>query len=402
MSGKDALKTWLSDKLQRLLGVKRVETQLVQICQHLQLTASAAGECQRAASEGLISVAKAIQADLAKIEQLAEAAYCQQRLLEPISTEAAVTGQSVAPARMATVGHATFANLEELKRLESQGLFILGCARSGTTILARSLNRSPDVLLLEEPNFFLLEQVTEFVSFFNRLHASLGNRCMKGTYLPPPRSCDGGPIASLLRLAGDYRYVGEKVAVGPHDYPANWSRRFLDFHGKYFLRAKYLHIVRTPAESIWSMHKMFPERPISRLFETWLRTIALSLDAYHVFPNSKVLFFEDVDQSLIERLGKWLGLPVPSLPGTFGRKYIYSALSPGEVPEPLLPFADRCRECTAIYRELRVSFSRDEFVYCGSTTEWAHFDALLRRIDKMIDDLAVVESSGARPLRIAA
>jgi hypothetical protein len=150
------------------------------------------------------------------------------------------------------------------------------------------------------------------------------------------------------------------------------------------------------------MHKMFPDRPILRLFEVWLRTIALSLDAYHVFPNSKVLFFDDLDQSLIERLSPWLELPIPSLPGTFGRKYMYSAVSPGHIPEPLLPFADLCHECTAVYRDLRESFSSDELVYCGSTTEWAYFDTVLRHLQKMIDDVSVTENAHDRQLRIAA
>lgn len=399
MSGKDAVKTWLADRFQRLFGVRRLEAQLAQICEQLQ--AAAASACQRAASDTLTSSAEAILAALDGIEQQLAAPIDNRHLL--LDPRLSLTGPAdVSPTSVPSPVPRTTAKLDDLRRLENQGLFILGCARSGTTILTRSLNRAPDLILLEEPSFFLNQHVNEFVSFFNQLHASMGNRCMKSTYLPPPRTRDGGPIDTLSRLAEDYRYVGEKVAVGPHDYPANWCQLFLDFQGKYFLRGKYIYIVRTPVESIWSMHKMFPDRPIAHLFETWLRTIALSLDAYHVFPNSRVVFFEDVDQQLVERLGRWLELPIPGLPGTFGRKYIYSALSPGEIPEPLAPFADQCHECTAIYRDLRESFSRDEFVYCGSATEWAYFNGLFRRIEQAIECLPEVESHVGGQLRLAA
>jgi hypothetical protein len=65
---------------------------------------------------------------------------------------------------------------------------------------------------------------------------------------------------------------------------------------------------------------------------------------------------------------------------TFGRRYTYSAIDPNRIPEPLLPFTDLCRECTALYRELRENFSSTEYAYRGSTTEWAYFDTVLRPV----------------------
>jgi hypothetical protein len=292
-------------------------------------------------------------------------------------------------------------DLDQLRSLERQGLFVLGCARSGTTILTRSLNRSPDVLVLEEPSYFLHEHVADFVGFFNALHKSMGNRCLKGTYLPPAVVPEVGPIAMLLRLCRDYRLVGEKTAIGPHDYPTNWPQAYLDFQGKYFLRARYVYIMRTPVEVIWSMHKMFPDRPVWRLFEAWLAAIALSLDAYHVFPNSRLVFFDDLGQEMIDRLGEWLDLPIPSVPGTFGNKYMYSALDPNKIPQPLRAFGNLCRECASLYSELRESFCNKEYVYRGSTTEWVYFDSVLRRLQAMIDDLRS-EPADSLPLRQAA
>ena len=371
MPGKNALKKWLSDRTHSLLGVKRLQALLAQLQEQLQ-AGTAADESQLAAAEDLRIAVESLRAAISEAGPILHA----RRDVQP--------------------------DVPALQALDKQGLFILGCARSGTTILARSLNRSPDVLLLEEANLFLLNGVCDFVSYFNKHHASMGNRCLKGTYLTPPLASEDGPMATLLRLGSQYRLIGEKVALGPHDYPPNWSQAYLDIQGKFFFHAKYLHIMRTPVESIWSQHKMFPDRPISRLFEIWLKSIALSLDAYHIFPNSKILFFDDLGHQLIERLSIWLEVPIPTLPGTFGRKYMYSALPPDGIPEPLLPFEELCRECTALYRDLRENFSREEFVYCGSTTEWAYFDTVQRQIQQTIDSLSTAEPARRAQLRIAA
>ncbi|HET6879803.1 MAG TPA: hypothetical protein VFI31_06600 [Pirellulales bacterium] len=284
---------------------------------------------------------------------------------------------------------------ESLRRLESQGLFILGAARSGTTILTRCLNRGREIMLLEEPSFYLNAHTTDFVGYFNELHASMGNRPMKGTYLAPPLMPEPGPLATLLRLGRDYRFVGEKAAVGPHDYPPEWPRRYLDFQAKYFLRAKYVCIARTPVESIWSMHKLFPDRPIPRLIEAWLRALALSLDAYNVFPEARLVFFDHLNDRMIERLGDWLDVAIPVTAGTFGRNYIRSAVRQGEIPGVLRPFTGVLRKCTDVYDELRENFSPDEHVYSSSVSEWHYFAATHRQIETLLERLA---SEDAREL----
>jgi hypothetical protein len=369
MPSTDALMRWLSGKAQGFLGVKGVHTQLAQIHEQLQTSAAAAIECQQVAME---------------------------------SMRATVAAMNVGVLNRLPSLEASRSDLEALRSLESQGLFILGCARSGTAVLTRSLNRSPDIMLLEEASFFLRQEIADFTMFFNQLHASWGNRCIKGTYLAPPLVLENGLLPTLLRLGRDYRYIGEKIAVGPRGYPSTWPQAYLDFQARYFLRSKYLYIVRTPVEVVWSMRKLFPDRPIPWFFETWLQTIAVSLDAYQVFPNSRVLFLEDLGQPTIERIIQWLGLPVPKLPATIGRKYMSSALSPGEVPESLAPYGDWCRECTAIYRDLRASFSREEFVYCGATSEWSYLDSVLRRIESLLDDVTAAVSVITRQLRVAA
>jgi hypothetical protein len=105
---------------------------------------------------------------------------------------------------------------------------------------------------------------------------------------------------------------------------------------------------------------------------------------------------------MIDRLSQWLDLPIPTLQGTFGRKYIYSALDAERIPPPLVPLAEICRECTALYHELRASFSTEDYVYDGSTTEWAYFDGLLRYVKRLKEKLQATDAGGVLRLAKAA
>lgn len=282
-----------------------------------------------------------------------------------------------------------------LQSLAQGALFVVGCARSGTTILTRCLNSAPQIMLLEEPLFFLHEEVVDFAQFFNDRHAAMGNRRQKGSFVAPPVTAECGPLGLLCRLRHDHRYVGEKVAFGPQEFPPDWSYRYLDFQSKYFLHSRYVLIMRTPVEAIWSMHKMFPERPIPRLFETWLHSTALLLDAYQLFPHCRIVFFNDLDLSLIDRLSAWLEVPVAVTPGTLATHAIRSTVVPGVLPESLLAFEPLCDRSTAIFDDLRASFSRSEMVYSGPTNRWDFFFSIHQRIEALLSELSA--PSGEAP-----
>ncbi|HVX14642.1 MAG TPA: sulfotransferase [Pirellulales bacterium] len=300
-----------------------------------------------------------------------------------------VPALGVSPGNPSTSGPSCGSNGAALRSLAQHGLFVVGCARSGTTILTRCLNRASEVMLLEEPYFFLHEGVADFSRFFNDRQASLGNRRRKGTYVPPAIAPEFGPLGLMCRLQREYRFVGEKVAFGPQDFPPDWCQRYLDFQSKHFAHSRYVLIMRTPVESLWSMHRMFPEAPIPRLFETWLRTTALLLDAYQIFADSRMVFFDDLKPTLIASLSDWLEAPIRIEPGTLDRKYVHSALPRGGVPEPLLAFEELCGRLTRIYDDLRTSFCKDRLVYNGGVNQWSFFHDVHARIEQLLDELVV-------------
>ncbi|HEX7376133.1 MAG TPA: hypothetical protein VF278_03425 [Pirellulales bacterium] len=369
-------KQWLLGKTQALLGISRLRAQLTQEHGESLAAQGDARQLQAAANETLARLALKLDTCAAAVEQWKAGNEAAEAAPSPPSP----------------------ADLERLRAIEGQGLFIFGCARSGTTILMDSLNRSPEVFLLAEPDISFHEHETDFVTYHNAKHVGYANRRMKGNYLPPPILPENGPLDALLRLARDYRHVGEKTAIGPGDYPADWQQMYLDFHAKYFLRGRHIFILRRPVESIWSMTKLFPTWPLARLFRAWLQTTSLVLEAYHLFPHSRVVFFEDLADVMIHRLGQWLETSIPTVPGTFGDNYVRSAVLGNDVPAPLRPFGGLCRAMTGLYRDLRESFSHEEYVYRGSASEWAYFDARWREVAAMLSRLAAGEGEEERQL----
>jgi hypothetical protein len=372
--GSNGLKRWLQRKAQALFGVSELQAQL------------------HAISETSAQMVRLV----------AENNEILSRVAAQLESCGPLTGPSHTGGVGAHAAPAPTVDIEALRAIERQGLFLFGCARSGTTILMDSLNRSHDILLLAEPDLCLNQHETDFVAFLNKKHLGYGNRRIKGNYLPPPITGSNGPLEALLRLAHDYRYIGEKSAFGPSDYPPEWQQMYLDFHATYFQRGRYVFIVRRPVESIWSMNKKFPIWPIPRLLRAWLESLSLVLEAYHAFPHSRLVFFEDLGDVMIGRLAQWLEVPIPTVPGTFGNKYVRSAVINDDIPDPLRPFAALCHECNDLYRVLRESFSTEDYVYRGSTSEWAFFDARWRHVAAMLSQLTDMHAKAESERRRAA
>ncbi len=69
--------------------------------------------------------------------------------------------------------------------LRGSNLFVLGCARSGTTILQNALNDSDQVFLFGEPDFHTDPGTPDFARRYNAMHRSWSNHATKSTFCPP-------------------------------------------------------------------------------------------------------------------------------------------------------------------------------------------------------------------------
>lgn len=364
------MKAWLARRIQGLLGVERLLQSQGISAQHLQDLRQTLANAQSSAQ----ARSDAAEARLQSTTRLLESINDRLDLL------ASLWADPSASSRPESSCHA-----EMLERIESQGLFILGSARSGTSVLTRCLNSSPEVFLLEEPNFFQHEHIQDFAAFFNAMHAAMGNFPFKGTYVPPPAAPENGPLGLLHRLCRQYRYAGEKQAIGPHDYPPNWKQLFLDFNAKYFLRSRRLITIRRPSETLWSMHKLFPASPVPRLFEAWLESLSLSIDVYRVCPNSSLMFFEDFGKPALDRLGEMLGVKFGVPASVLGKHQICSQLDDGELPPVLKPYAELCRDCSRLYGEFREFACCERPDYGEQATEWDVFGEFQMRICALVE-----------------
>ncbi len=146
------------------------------------------------------------------------------------------------------------------------------------------------------------------------------------------------------------------------------------------------------------MHKLFPGAPIPRLIDAWLQSLSLAIDVYRVCPNSYLLFFNDFGPGMLDRLSELLGVKIPVPATMLGGNYVRSRLKEGELAAPLAPYADLCYQCIDLFEELRANVCPQSFAYNGAANEWEFFDALQRRIQKLVEQVKAAD----QPQRAAA
>jgi hypothetical protein len=249
-------------------------------------------------------------------------------------------------------------SVDDIRAVAEHGLFIVGNARSGTSILLDCFNLSPEVFLFGEANLYIRHLCEDFAEEFNRLHVGFKNRRGKGTYVPPSPLPESGGVAALRRMALHHRYVGEKVTFGPHGTINGQSHQeaFFAFQARWFYASKYFLILRTPAECVWSMKKVFPDRHPSALYESWLRTLEIQLDLLHTFPNVYLIFFDNLSAETFPRINALLGTQIEPGPGILREDRQRSRLDGGRLPPELSAFQQFNDLCVQLYLEMKEAF----------------------------------------------
>jgi len=209
---------------------------------------------------------------------------------------------------------------EEVPELEGKGLFVVGHARSGTGILMRALNTSPEVHVLSETNMYANGMRIGFPNWYNDMTRAQGNVYAKGSYCP---FVNGGAAngPEIFRWLGErHRYVGEKVAFQSkllgHD-----ADEFFHFQARFFFNSHYLCIIRNPADVLLSNNVKYRPEDLSLYAESYLRTLELCLALNDTMPNVLTLFHENVDYSTFETIGKWLEVDFSAAAATYDKAY---------------------------------------------------------------------------------
>ena len=133
-------------------------------------------------------------------------------------------------------------------KLSANGLFIIGHARSGTSVLHTALNLSPDIFLLGEASLHCHHDKKGFAQWYGSMHAANGLPPWKCYSCPVPTDPDGDGFDVLLEARHSYKYIGEKLAFrhpkisGAYEFGTSY-----DFLLKHFWKSHYVCALRNPS-----------------------------------------------------------------------------------------------------------------------------------------------------------
>jgi hypothetical protein len=196
---------------------------------------------------------------------------------------------------------------KDVPHLEKQGLFVVGHARSGTSILLRALNSSPDIFLLGEANLYIEGLRSGFPRWFNEMHQQFGNTLAKDSYCPTMADPEANGPETFQWLGHRFRYVGEKVAFRSETLGYN-PAAFFDFHARHFFTSHYVCVIRNPSDVLQSNNHMFKPENLAIYADSYLQSLQLILELVDTFPNVLVASHESIDQATFETIGQQLGV----------------------------------------------------------------------------------------------
>lgn len=197
----------------------------------------------------------------------------------------------------------------------SSEVFIIGCARSGTTILTDIINTSDDVCILGEANFHYRWTLPDFVYSFNSQHRQSGRLASRSTYLP--KDWIGLSACQVLEeLRKTFPVVGSKIAFPPfREHSDGWTQdATLNFQMQHFYGARYIFSLREPVASCLSAAKLFPTASPNGILASWLRSLAFQVLGAQIFPRHWFIPQEWIDSTIFPKLEALLGVRFAATP----------------------------------------------------------------------------------------
>jgi hypothetical protein len=191
-------------------------------------------------------------------------------------------------------------------------LFIIGHARSGTTILQNALNDVRDIFLLGEADLHLDPGTPDFRERYNERQRRFGNLANKSSFCPKLFEHDAAWPAYLAELGRHYRYVGAKIVINPEGAEAAADRLF-DFACRHYYRAHYIACFRNPIDVLCSTQGLavfqgLPPERMATIRRSFLIVMRLYLRLLCNLPSVSAWFLESVSPIDFARLGTRLGL----------------------------------------------------------------------------------------------
>ena len=209
-----------------------------------------------------------------------------------------------------------------------RGLFVVGHARSGTTVLQNALNDSPDVYLCGEAHFHSASGAAGFPRRYNAQHRSWKNQETKGTYCPILSDGEETWWETLRRLADVYRYVGDKIVVNTGEM-AMTSDDFIDFYSRNFYASQYIFTFREPAAVLRSTQQLwsYVGAPIPEpllILNRFITVIQIYIRMVRTFPHVSCVFHDDVSPNTFDIIGGLLDIDLSNSYGYYDQGKVVS------------------------------------------------------------------------------
>jgi hypothetical protein len=187
-----------------------------------------------------------------------------------------------------------------------RGLFIVGHARSGTTVLQYALNSSQDIHIFGEANFQNHSENGEFAAWYNSMHESFGNPPAKGDRCPDIR----GNLESVLKeLRSRYRWVGDKVAFRHESLGYSFSKSY-SYQYREFPLSVYILTMRRPSSVLSSNVEMFSPEDIQTYVDSILACLLHTVNMYLTFDRCLMLSYEEISPATFDCVADFLNTPL--------------------------------------------------------------------------------------------
>ncbi len=277
----------------------------------------------------------------------------------------------------------------------SQCVFIVGAARSGSTVLLNALNDSPDIFLFGEANFHTDPGTPDFAARYNAMHRGWANQETKSSYCPPVLRGDANWQAFLGQMAARHRLVGAKTvitAAGSESAADDWFA----FHCQHFFKSRYIFTFRDPLATLLSTQELQrytigQAESLAWVMRNYLAVMTLYLRCLRVLPHVQAICHEDMDRAGFDRLATWLAVPLPQAHEYYDssrvRAYSDAALDAHSRLKlaPIRALYDRLR------RGLRDGFTLPQLDQNNAHLSATHFTPLgrlAREVEKLMTSLS--------------
>lgn len=310
-----------------------------------------------------------------------------RRLLGLLSQREPPSSLENAPFPLPSVG-------ESSQLIDKRGLFVLGAARTGTTVLQNALNDSRDIFLFGEPAFHDDAGSADFAARYNAQHRAWGNQENKSSFCPVFFTADASWKEYLSHLVGLYRYVGSKIVINP-DGADQTCHRLFDFHCRYFYRSHYIFTFRNPIDVLMSTRGLaelngYAAASCEAVLSSFVRVVGLYIRMLRNLPSVYAVFHENIDEEVFRHLGSELQIDL-----TRGAAYYDSHRVRHYSIEHVPAYAQNAAKAVMeLYEDLRqhalIGFELVQLEQNAGHFDMAHYTplgTLQRRVDQLLAQL---------------